>query len=212
MQRAIACSPCRCRARAGAAGVLRQIPGVAGKAVQAGEAGTQHAEVRACGLGIEDRAILAQARRQRRVFDCGRHVGSSGASRHRIALHGNVVLDADRHAIQRANGCALDPAGFGCPRRLHRFIRTEIIKSANPWLTIFNSCDKRRHILGRRETARFEGREHAAGRKGQNLVFRAHPLVRIHHRHACLLCPHMLSSACHGLRLHDFAAHTQRRS
>ena len=72
MQRAVAGRTGRTRAGAGAAGILAEVPGIAGEGMEARKARRQHAVIRHGGLGEDHRAGFAQPRRRRRIRR-GRH-------------------------------------------------------------------------------------------------------------------------------------------
>ena len=67
MQRAVAGRTRRACAGAGAAGILAEVPGIAGEGMKARQARRQHAVIRHGGLGEDHRAGLAQPRRRRRI-------------------------------------------------------------------------------------------------------------------------------------------------
>ena len=110
MQRAVAGGAGGAGAGAGAAGVLGEVPGIAGEGMERREARRQHAVIRHRGLGEDHRARFAQARRRRRVLLRGHELDAGRAERHRLALGGDIVLDGDRHAVERAHRLALLPA------------------------------------------------------------------------------------------------------
>ena len=110
MQWAVAGRTGGARAGAQAAGVLRQVPGIARQRMEARHARRRHAVVRHRGLGEDDRAGLAQARARRRILRGGdeRHRGRAERDRH--ALGGDVLLHGHRHAVERPDRFALRPA------------------------------------------------------------------------------------------------------
>ena len=112
MQGAVAGRARGTRARRGAAGVLAEVPGIAGEGVERGETRRQHAVIRHGGFREYHRAGFAQARGGRRIFFGRNLLDACRAERHRLALGGDVVLDGDRHAVQRAHRLALLPS-FG---------------------------------------------------------------------------------------------------
>ena len=110
MQRAVTGRTRGARAGRGAAGILAEVPGIAGEGMEARKPRRQHAVIRHRGLGEDDRAGLAQPRGGRRVLR-RRHVLDAGrAERHRLVFGGDIVLDGDRHAVERAHRLALLPA------------------------------------------------------------------------------------------------------
>ena len=112
MQRAVPGSRRGSGTGTGAAGILAEIPGIAGEGMETREAGGQHAVIRHGGLGKDHRASLAQPGRRRRIGR-GRHQPGGGSTkRHRHALGGDILLDRGRHAIERTDRVALVPA-FG---------------------------------------------------------------------------------------------------
>ncbi len=110
MQRTVTGSSSRARAGGGAAGILGQVPGVAGEGMEAGEARRQHAVIRHRGLGEDDRAGFTQPRGGRRVLLCRHQLDAGGTQRDRLAFGGDVVLDGDRNAVERARGLTSLPA------------------------------------------------------------------------------------------------------
>ncbi len=115
MQRAVAGRRRSTGAGTGAAGILGYVPGVAGEGMEARQARRQHAVVRHRGLGEDHSPGLAQSRGGRRILLCGHQLHAGGPQRHRLALGRNIVLDRDRHAVERAHRLALLPAFGRCP-------------------------------------------------------------------------------------------------
>jgi hypothetical protein len=136
VQRAVAGGGSSAGAGAAAAGVGGQIPGVAGEPalapVEARQARAQHAVVGHRGPGQQHAAGLAQPRGGGRVVGRGHELGRRAAQRHRGAARGDVLLQRQRHAVQRRQRPALPPArlGLACrrarrtgvegPQRLHQ--------------------------------------------------------------------------------------------
>ena len=90
-------------------------------AVQAGKPGGQHAEVRHGGLAEDHAAGLAHARRGRRIGGLRRRVlVRARADRRRIAARSDVLLDGDRHAVERRERASGAPARLGGARLLER--------------------------------------------------------------------------------------------
>ncbi len=163
MQRAVARRAARTRAGAGAAGVLGKIPGIAGEGMEAGEARRQHAVVRHGGLGENDRACLAQACGRRRIRGRRHQFGGGRAEWHRHALGGDVVLDGDGNAVERAHRRAFLPAlGRGLCGGA-RALRIERIQRLDVRLP---HRDMGQHILqhlGRRELTGAKARDQVDG-------------------------------------------------
>ena len=118
----------RARAGRGAAGILAEVPGIAGEGMETGEARRQHAVIRHRGLGEDDRAGFAQPRGRRRILRRRHQLDAGGAQRHRLALGGDIVLDGDRHAVERADRLALLPALGRCLRGSARAVGIEQIE------------------------------------------------------------------------------------
>ncbi len=120
VQRPVAGGGTRTRAGAAAARVLRQVPGVARERVEARQPRGQHAVVGHRRLAQDDRAGFAQPCGGRCVLRRGHQLGGGGAQRHRHALRRDVLLDHRRHAVERTERLALQPArlrGFGLHQR-----------------------------------------------------------------------------------------------
>ena len=113
MERTVARRRRRAGAGAGAAGIPGEVPRVARQRMEGAAARRQHAVVGHGGLGEDDRARLAHPRRGRRIGRRRHQVGRRGAERHRHALGGDVLLDGDRHAVERALRRARLPALLG---------------------------------------------------------------------------------------------------
>ena len=120
VQRPVAGRHRRARAGAAAAGPLAQVPGVARQRMEARQARRQHAVVGHRRLAEDHRARLAHPRRRRRVARRRHEHAGRGAHRHRRAAGGDVLLDRRRHAVDRAERLALQPARLGGARRGER--------------------------------------------------------------------------------------------
>ncbi len=97
-------------AGAAAAGTFAQIPRIARERMKAREARREHAVVGHRRLAEDHRTRLAQPRGRRRI-GCGRHeLGGCGAERCRNAARRDVLLDRRRHAVERTERLALQPA------------------------------------------------------------------------------------------------------
>src|SRR4029453_3459474 len=102
MQRTVTGSSSRARAGGGAAGIFAEVPRIAGEGMETGEARRQHAVVRHRGLGEDDRAGCAQPRGGRRILLRRYKLDTGSTQRDRLALGGDIVLDGDRNAVERA--------------------------------------------------------------------------------------------------------------
>jgi hypothetical protein len=118
VQRAIARGSGGCGAGTAAAGVLAQVPGVAGQRVEAAQARRQHAVVGHRGLAQQHRPVFAQAGGRWRVGAGRLQLGGRGAQRQRQAARGDVLLQRDGHAVQWSHRLVAQPARFGGASRL----------------------------------------------------------------------------------------------
>ena len=145
------------RARAAAARVLAQVPGVAGQAVEARQPRRQHPVVGHRRLAEDDRAGLAQARRRRRVALRRRQLGRRGAERHRRAGGRDVLLDHRRHAFERADVLAgadvAQPPRLGDARRGERGVGVERVGRVQVRLPGGDAVEHGTRHLDRRERA-----------------------------------------------------------
>ena len=154
MQRAVTGGAGRAGAGRGAAGILGQVPGVAGERMEAGEARRKHAVVRHRGLGEDDRAGFTQPRGGRRIPLCRHQLDAGGTQRDRLTLGGDVVLDGDRNAVERARGLApLPPVGRGL-RGGARAVRIEQIERLDVRLPRRDMLDHFLQHFRRRELLR----------------------------------------------------------
>ena len=144
MQRAVTGRTRGARAGTGAAGILAEVPGIAGEGMETGEARRQHAVIRHGGLGKDHRAGFAQARGRRRILLRRHQLDAGGAQRHRQALGGDIVLDGDGHAVERADRLALLPAFGRCLGDRARAIGIERIERLDVRLP---HRDMRQHVL-----------------------------------------------------------------
>jgi hypothetical protein len=119
MQRSVAGRRRGAGARRGAARILAEVPGVARQRMEARQARGEHAVIRHGGLAEDDGAGLADARGWRCVGGGGGMVGGHGAERHRHAFGRDILLDGDRHAVERTFRLSMPPARlrFGCARK-----------------------------------------------------------------------------------------------
>gem|GEM_PF-4666310 len=151
VQRSIACDRGCGRAGARAGRIAVEAPGIARDAVQAGEARRQHAVVRHRGLGEDDRAGFTQPRGGRRILLRRYKLDTGGTQRDRLALGGDIVLDGDRNAVERARGLAPLPAVGRGLRGSARGVRIEQIERLDVRLPCRDMLD---HFL-----QHFRGRE-----------------------------------------------------
>ena len=88
-----------------------QVPGIAGERMEGGQARGQHAVVGHGGFTHQHRTGLAQALCCWCIA-CGRYqLGGCGTQRCGVALRGDVVLDGDRHPVERPKRAIALPAG-----------------------------------------------------------------------------------------------------
>ena len=141
-------------ARARAGGIAVEPPGIARDAVQAGDPGGQHAEVRHGGLAEDHAAGLAHPRRGRRVGALQRRlfVGTR-ADRRRIAARIDVLLDGDRHAVERRQRPPAAPARLRGARLLERAVALHPVHGVDARLPRLDALEKRARHLQRRELA-----------------------------------------------------------
>ncbi len=125
MQRPISRRRRRTGAGRGAAGIAVEVPRVARQPVEAGKPGRQHPVVRHRGLAQDHRPRLAHARRRRRVRRRRHQLGRRRPERHRHAPGRDILLDRDRHAVERPARRALHPAPLRLPGRRQRPLRIE---------------------------------------------------------------------------------------
>ena len=140
-------------AGAGAARRAAQVPGVARQLVEARQAGRQHAVVGHGGLGDHHAAGFAHARRRWRVRERRRQLGRGGAQRRRVALGGDVFLDGDGHAVQRAQRRAAQPARLAGARLLQRDFGPQQVERLEMLLPALDVAEHGLRDLHRREIA-----------------------------------------------------------
>ncbi len=154
MQRAVTGRASRARAGGGAAGILAQVPGIAGEGMETGEARRQHAVIRHRGLGEDDRAGFTQPRGGRRILLCRYQLDAGGTQRDRLALGGDIVLDGDGHAVERARGLAPLPAvgrglcGSARAVRIEQIERLDVRLPRRDMLDHFLQHFRGRELLG----------------------------------------------------------------
>ena len=118
------------RAAGGAAGGQVRVQGVSGRAEERVARVAVDREFRRVGLAEHDRPGSAQPR-ERKLVGGADVAGEGGAAPGRGHAGGDqVVLDRDRHAIERGERHAVAPAGrapagFGVERRVHRHVAVE---------------------------------------------------------------------------------------
>ena len=163
MQRPITGSACRTGAGTGAAGVLGEVPGIAGEGMEAGEPRRQHAVIRHGGFRENHRTGFAQPGGGWRIA-FGRYQRHAGCpQRHRHALGGDIVLDGDRHAVEHADRLAIVPAFGRCPGDRARAVGVEGVQRLDMRLP---RRDVRQHVFQhfrRRKLLGAEAREQVDG-------------------------------------------------
>ena len=139
-----------------------ESPGVSRDAVDAGQAGRQHAVVGHGGLAEDHAPGLAHAGGRRRIGGGGRRVlVGAGADRRRVAARVDVLLDGDGHAVEGGTGGVRAPARLRRPRRRERPVAVHAVHRVEPRLP---QVDAREQGSGD-----LDGRQGAAGVGGRQL-------------------------------------------
>ena len=163
---------CCGRARARARGIAVESPRIARDAVQAGKPGGQHAVVGHGGLAEEHAAGLAHARRGRRVRGLRRGIlVGARTDRRRVAARIDVLLEGDRHAIERRARLARAPPRLRRVRLGECLVGTHEIHRVDARLPGRDALELRVRHLQRRELAPRVRRGELARRK---VVYRGH--------------------------------------
>src|SRR3989442_727773 len=137
-----------------ARGVAVEPPRVARHAVQAREPGRGHAVVRHGGLAKDHAARFAHARRGRRVSGLRRRVlVRPRADRRRIAARVDVLLDGERHAVERRKRAARPPALVRRARLLQRRLGAHAVHGIDARLPGRDALESRARRVDRRELA-----------------------------------------------------------
>ena len=183
MQRTVTGGTCGAGAGAGAAGILAEVPGIAGEGMKARQPRRQHAVIGHGGFGKNHRTRFAQPRRRRCIRRCRHQLGGGGAERHRHALGGDIFLDRGRHAVERPDRLVLLPAFGRCLGGRARAIGIEGVQRLDVRLP---HRDMRQHVLqhfGRRELPGPKARDQV---DGAEIVQRRHRVLRCWFMHGRL--------------------------
>ena len=178
--------------------------------MQAGKARGQHAEIRHGGLAEDHAAGLAHARRGRRVGRLRRCVRvRARADRRGIAARVDVLLDRDRHAVERGERPARPPARLRGMRALERGFAMDPVHGIEARLAGGDALEARMHDLHRRDLGacvcrcKLGGAALVNSRHGGPTIYSA---PRVAHRPSLVL----LQPACGCGRYSPVARHDRR--
>src|SRR5581483_10796980 len=159
--------------RGGAGARSRRVavepPGIARDAVEARDARGEHAVVGHGGLAEDHAARLARARRRRRIAAFGRRIEvRARADRRRIAFRMEVLLDGDRHAVERRARRTGAPARFRVERLRERAVGIDAVHRVDLRLPRCDALQQRPGDVHRRQLARLVGRKELLRREFVN--------------------------------------------
>jgi len=167
-----------------AAGVLTQVPGVARQPDGRWTGRRTACRSQAWWSCTPAPRQFPEPGRRRGVGSSRCQVGGRRAQRHRVAGCGNVVLDADRHAVERTQRCASLPAGLAGPGLRERQLRPQQVTGVQMRLPALDVCSAPTAPLPQARVCR-RGSQPAArarpGRAGQGSSWRraqAGPTIR----------------------------------
>ena len=145
----------RPRPRARSPCVPLPVPRVPRHPVQAAHPRHQHAEIGHRGLAQEHAARLAHPCRRRRIRWCRRHVRERPRpQRRRCPRHRDIVLDRDRHPVERPQRLPGTPPRLAGPRLCQRPLTVDEVHGIQRRLPRLHPGQRRLHHLDRRDLPR----------------------------------------------------------
>ena len=130
---------------------LARVPRIAGHAGEGAVGNGLPAEFRHRGFADDDRTVLAKPGDCRRVMRLRLRGGQSRAEPGRHAGDQDVVLDADRNAVEEPLGHARHPARFGLVGATQRALTIDVAIGVDDAVEALDPFQDRAHGLHRRQ-------------------------------------------------------------